>query len=105
MIRPMGDALCGFRINRPQEKLYSILNETRLYQHGKYSDNRVRFFARYFFERLADKSRELMANQLIMLDCENADKENPNKTEKKGGNKNKRKKRNRNKNKDNAEPK
>jgi hypothetical protein len=105
MIRPTGDALCGYKIKRPQENLYAILNETRLYQHGKYTENRVRFFARYFFDRLATKSRDLMAYKLIMNDCENADKENPNKVEKKSGNKNKRKKRNRNKNKDHNDPK
>ena len=99
-IRPNGDALSGYIIVKPQNKLYEILDETRLYQNGKYPDDRVRLFARYVFDKLANKSREVMAEKLILdFDNANAEKDLQAKTDKKGG-KGKRKRRNKNKTKD-----
>jgi hypothetical protein len=98
MIRPGGDALSGYKINKSQDQLFVILNETRLYQNGKYADDRVRSFARYFFERVANKSRDVIAQSIIMEDCNDSSTDQIIKGEKKLGNKNKRKRRNRNKN-------
>jgi hypothetical protein len=69
-----------------------------LYQNGKYADDRVRSFARYFFERVANKSRDVIAQSIIMEDCNDSSTDQIIKGEKKLGNKNKRKRRNRNKN-------
>lgn len=99
-IRPNGDAISGYIIVKPQNKLYGILDETRLYQNGKYADDRVRLFARYFYDRLANKSREVMAEKLILeIDNIPNEKDTQSKVDKKS-NKNKRKRRNKNKNKE-----
>ena len=96
MIRPAGDALTGYRISKSQEQLYQILNEARLYQNNMYSDDRVRQYSRYFFDKIANKSREVMAEKLILdFSEEKNEKEASNEIEKKVS-KNKRKKRNKN---------
>lgn len=100
MVRPNGDALSGYTITKSKPQLYEVLNDAMLYHNGKYADARVRLFARYFYDRLANKAREVMAEKLINDFNDNTqNKEGQGKAEKKGG-KNKRKKRNKNKNKD-----
>lgn len=96
MTRPAGDALTGYKINKSQEQLYQILNEARLYQNNMYSDERVRQYSRYFFGKLANKSREVMADKLILdFSEEKSEKEGWNNIEKKlKGNKSKKRKKN-----------
>lgn len=77
------------------------MNDLHLYHHGNYDDNKVTHYAKYFFKKLCDKSREIMGDKLIMeLDNLVDDKESKQKQKHdKKQNKKNRKKKNKAKNK------
>ena len=97
LICPNGDSEHGYEITKSQEQLYDIIDKTRLYKNGEY-DEKTRYFARYFYSNLLNKSREVMTERLIQEDCldSNPDWKEGAKWTKKGA-KAKRRKRNKNK--------
>lgn len=97
LICPNGDSEHGYEITKSQEQLYDIIDKTRLYKNGEY-DEKTRYFARYFYSNLLNKSREVMTERLIQEDCldSNPDWKEGVKWTKKGA-KAKRRKRNKNK--------
>ncbi|CAI2366597.1 unnamed protein product [Moneuplotes crassus] len=66
MIRPSGDATKGYKIFKNQKELYQILNESRIYQNSRYTDDRVREFAKHLFVTLIKKGDDIMSEQLIL---------------------------------------
>lgn len=68
LICPNGDSEHGYEITKSQEQLYDIIDKTRLYKNGEY-DEKTRYFARYFYSNLLNKSREVMTERLIQEDC------------------------------------
>jgi hypothetical protein len=101
-IQKQGDALMGYTVLSTQDQLFDILNELHLHQHINYDDHKVKHYARYFFKKLCEKSREIMAEKLIQdFDIKDDIKDGKLKHDKKQGKKN-RKKKNRNKKRDNG---
>jgi hypothetical protein len=99
MVRPTGDALTGYSITKSQDELFGILNETRLYQSGKYIDDRARYFARFFFNGLTDKSQQIVLDKLIEDELnENQPEKEQNQSQSKKSGKNRRRRKNKNKN-------
>jgi hypothetical protein len=106
MVRPTGDALTGYAITKSQEELFGILNETRLYQSGKYIDDRARYFARFFFNGLTDKSQQIVLDKLIEDELnENQPEKEQNQPQVKKSGKNRRRRKNKNKNENSANTK
>lgn len=68
LICPNRDSEHGYEITKSQEQLYDIIDKTRLYKNGEY-DEKTRYFARYFYSNLLNKSREVMTERLIQEDC------------------------------------
>lgn len=97
MIRPSGDAQNGYKIFKNQRELYQVLNESRIYQNNRYTDDRIRQFARYIFLKLAKKGDDIMAEKLIeFYEEEETLNEEPPKVEKKPSRKNRKKNKNKN---------
>ncbi|CAI2366148.1 unnamed protein product [Moneuplotes crassus] len=88
MIRPCGDAQKGYKIFRTQKELYQIINESRIFQNNRYSDDRIRQFARYLFDKLTKKGDDKMAEMLVLEFLEEeTKKEEPSKGRKRNKNK------------------
>ena len=96
-VQKEGDPLTGYKILSSQVHLYEVLNELHLHQFDNYDDQKVKHYARYFFKKLCDKSREILSEKMIM-DFENKG-DSKQKHDKKQNKKN-RKKKNKNKRKD-----
>ena len=64
LIRPWEDPSGTYEISKCQEQLYEIIDKSRLYKNGQY-DEKTRHFARYFYNKLLNKSREVMTDKLI----------------------------------------
>lgn len=97
LICPTKDSEHEYEITKSQDQLYDIIDKARLYKNGQY-DEKTRYFARYFYNNLINKSREVMTERLIQgesLDL-NAESKDGAKGSKKGA-KAKRRKRNKTK--------
>lgn len=87
-------------IHKPGEELYKYLLEMKLYQWGESCHTKLRMYSRYFVDKIAVKSRDLMSQMLIIESDSKHDSNNNNgKKGGKGGKRNKRNKRKKNKDK------
>lgn len=96
-IQKEGDALTGYTILSSQEELYKIIEKMHLHRNGTFIDAKITHYARYFFKKLCDESRDIMAEKLIMdFDASNESKENGKQKHDKKKGKNKRRRKNKN---------
>lgn len=69
-----------FEIHKPNEELQKILYEMKLYSHGQYNDEKLRQYANYYYKMLAQKSRDNVADLLMLKSDSNTEKSNSKKS-------------------------
>lgn len=92
---PFGTNVTGIELHKPSEELQKILYDLKLYQYGKYLDEKIRQYAKYYYNRLVQKSRDNVVDLLVIDDEPTEEKANNKKSGKGKKNKNKKNRRNR----------
>jgi len=82
-VNPYGNNYNDYEICKPQDELHKVLFNIKLYHYGDYTITQRRLYARYFYYKLAQKSRELMSDLLILESSNNKDENDSSKGHKK----------------------
>lgn len=103
-VNPFGTHFTGIEIHKPSHELQKILYDLKLYKQGTGIDEKVRKFASFYYNRLSKKSRDIVAD-LLVIDTEPNDSKpkKPKNKKSKNKNKNKRTKKNQTKSKESSE--
>ena len=63
----LNSLLCDNDILKPNEELYEILYDCKLYHDGKMIGDKIRKYAVYFFDKIVEESRELNIQDMILM--------------------------------------